>query len=170
MQQKPALSTSQLFMWRSLLAIAWADGNCGPEEIAYFAKVFDNLPRYYALTAEQRNKLAEDLESPQKAELLFPHINDPEVRDTLICYAGDLVMLDGVLDPSEDAILKRLRLWQHPAHDKEELRTEIRQFRAERMQESEQERRQFKQEAQGAHPLYAAVDRLLTRLGIDPVD
>jgi hypothetical protein len=164
------LSVSEFYMWRSLLAIAWADGSCGTEETDYFAKVFDNLSNYYALTAEQRNTLANDLENPQKAETLFPYINEPEAFNNLLCYAEDLVKLDGVVSPTEEDILKRLRLWQHPTYDKEELRKELRAFVAERRRENEEERLEVKKWAAGMHPLYAAVDRLLARVGIDLIE
>lgn len=170
MSNKKHLSVSELYMWRSLLAIAWADGSCGAEEIAYFAKVFDNLSRHYALTQEQRNTLADDLEAPQRADMLFPYINEPEVRANLLCYAEDLVMLDGVFDPNEESILQRLRLWNNPDYDKEKLRGEIRDFLTTRRRENEEEHLAIKEWAKGKHPLYAAVDRLLERLGIDLIE
>lgn len=172
MQEKPPLSTSEFYMWRSLLAIAWADGECGAEEIAYFAKLFDNLPRYYALTQSQRDTLAKDIEAPDdmSPETLFAHINEPGPRTTLILYAQDLVMLDGVLDAREDEILKKLRLWEQPAYDRDALRVEIRKLIADNRAASEKERQAIRTQIRGMHPLYDACDKLLIRLGIDLIE
>ena len=152
-------------MWRALLAIAWADGDCGEEETAYFGQVFDNLPRYYDMTRDQKNLLADALEKPEKAEALFPYINDPEVRGMLVTFAEDLVLLDGVVDPGEEAILQHLRQWNLPC-DKEALRQEVRQV----IGATRQEKEEIRQQVRGMSPLYKAVDRLLMRLGIDLIN
>ena len=170
--KKPQLSTSMFYMWRALLAIAWADGNCGKEETAYFAKVFENLARYFDLSQEQRNTLANDLEHPSELEalVLFSHINDPDVRGKLITFAHDLVMLDGELHPNEEDILRRLRLTEAPSLDREALKVEIQQIIVIGREKRTQEKADLRQEIRNMSPLYAAVDRLLMAFGIDVID
>lgn len=171
-KNKPPLSTSMFYLWRSLLAIAWADGDCGKEETAYFAKVFDNLARYFDLTQEQRNALGDDLETPSTlgARVLFSHINDPDVRGKLITFAHDLVMLDGELHPNEEDILQRLRLTEDPSLDREALRIEIREIMASGRAKRAQEKAELREEIRSMSHLYAAVDRLLMAFGIDIID
>lgn len=170
--EKPQLSNSMFNMWRCLLAIAWADGNCGKEETAYFGKVFENLARYFDLSQEQRNTLGDDLENPSALEALtlFSHINDPDVRGKLITFAEDLVMLDGELHPNEEDILRRLHLTEDPSLDREALKVEIRQIIAAGREKRAQEKAELREEIRNMSPLYAAVDQLLMALGIDVID
>lgn len=166
MQDKLPLSPSQFYMWRCLLAISWEDGNCDEKEVAYFAKVFDNLPRSYALTQQQRDTLAHDLETPGEApEAFFPYITDPAVRETLVLYAHDLIKLDG-RDPDADAIMKRLKLWQHPSYDREQLRTEFDDIVARDRQQDKEAADEILQKMDNASPLFAALDKFKARLGI----
>lgn len=168
-EQKTPLSTSMFYMWRCLLAVAWADGNCGKEETDYFAKVFENLNRFFDLTQDQRDALADDLINAKKIDGLYAHINDPEARDTLVGFATDLALLDGVLDPNEEDILKRLHLHRNPAYDKEALRLEIRQLIEGKRAERAAERGALRNEIRAMSPLYNAVDRILMKLGIDVI-
>lgn len=168
--QKPHLTSGMFYMWRCLLALAWADGSCGEEETAYFAKVFDNLARYYDLTQEQRNALAGDLEHPGDAIAFFTHINEPEAREMLVVFAHDLAKLDGEIHPNEEEILKRLRLWDSPQLDKEALRAEVREIIRSGRHQRAAEKEEIRAHVRSMSPLYAAVDRLLLRLGIDLID
>ncbi|TNE31237.1 MAG: TerB family tellurite resistance protein [Alphaproteobacteria bacterium] len=163
--QKQYFPTSMFYMWRSLLLLAWADGECGHEETAYFAQVFDNLPRYYSLTQEHKDTLAAELVAPQNQAVhdFFAYINDPDTRRNLYLFAHDLAMLDGILHPAEKDILDRLQLGAPAALTMEEVCGII----VEVEEESERERQQIRQEIQALGPFYAALDRLLLRLGID---
>jgi hypothetical protein len=164
---KIPLSTSQFYMWRMLLAIAWVDGSCGEEETAYFAKVFDNLDRYFILTQQQRDALANGLLQAEDPWALFSYINEPEPRRLLVLYAEALVLLDGVLDPKEEEILKRLHVIDPPGYDTENLRGEVRtiiaEARAQRLQEMEDLRREIHKRS----PHVAVLDWLLRKVGID---
>lgn len=155
------------YMWRSLLALAWADGYFSREETAHFAEVFDNLPRYYSLTQEQKNTLADELVAPQNRDVtdFFSYINDPETRRNLYLFARDLAMLDGIVCPVEQDILDRLHLGAPAALTQEEVHNVIVGV----AEKSEQERQDIRQELRSLHPFYDALDRLLLRLGIDLV-
>lgn len=168
--QKQPLSTSMFYMWRCLLAIAWSDGRCGEEETAYFGKVFDNLARYFDMTQEQRDTLADDLLFAKNIDKLFNHINDPEARGTLMVFAEDLIVLDGHVDPSEEDILKKLKLWDNPGYDREQLRTDIRNLRITQQSTRASDKEKLRAEVRASNILFNAVDRLMMRLGIDLVD
>ena len=165
--QNQSLPASMFYLWRSLLALAWADGECGREETAYFAKVFDNLAHYYDLTQEQKNTLADELVAPQNRDAadFFSYINDPETRRNLYLFAYDLAMLDGVVCPAEKDILDKLHLGAPAALTREEIHTVVTEVE----EKSEQERQDIREEIRSLHPFYAALDRLLLRLGIDLV-
>ncbi len=169
-QQKKPLDTSKFYMWRCLLAIAWADGECGPEETEYFGKVFDNLPRFYDMTQEQCNALADDLVTARKIDGLLSHINDPEVRGTLLGFARDLVALDGITTPGEDDILKRLHIDGIPMHDNQNMRTEIREVIKRQDKKSAEEIEKLRMEAHLRNPFFATLDNLLLQFGIDLLD
>lgn len=168
--QKQPLCTSMFYMWRSLLAIAWSDGRCGEEETAYFAKVFDNLARFFDMTQEQRDILADDLVIGKNVDKLFNYINDPEARSTLVIFAEDLIMLDGKLDPNEEDIIRKLKLWDEPGYDREQLRIDIQKLRGEQRDARAEEKKRLRFEIRSTNALFNAVDRLMLRLGIDLVD
>jgi len=163
--QKQSLPASMFYMWRSLLSLAWADGECGRAETAYFAKVFDNLARYYSLTQEQKDTLGDDLVAPQSSDILdlFSYINDPETRRNLYLFAHDLAMLDGVLHPAEKDILDKLHMGAPAALTREEVHDVIVEIEG----KSEEERQALRKEIRELGPFYDALDRLLLRLGID---
>jgi hypothetical protein len=164
---RPPLSTSQFYMWRMLLAITWADGSCGEEETAYFAKVFDNLDSYYTLTQEQREALAQGLQAAEEPWAFFSHINEPDSRRLVVLYAEALVMLDGVLDPKEKEILERLRLWDQPSYDTEQLRQEVQQIVADASTLREKEKEDIRSGVYKRNRHVAVLDWLLRQVGID---
>jgi hypothetical protein len=163
--QKQSLPASMFYLWRSLLLLAWTDGECGREETAYFAKVFDNLARYYNLTQEQKDTLADDLVAPQNRDILdfLSYINDPDTRRVLYVFAYDLALLDGILHPAEKEILDKLHISAPAAMTQEEIRNVV----AELEDKAEQERQELRKHIRGMRPFYAALDTLLMRLGID---
>lgn len=167
---KKSLSTSAFYMWRCLVALAHADGKLQKEELDYFEKVFDNLPRYYALTQAQRDAFANDLYTPQDIDALFSHINDPEARAVLIGFAEDLALIDGNLHPNEKDILQKLHLKNPRAYDTEELLGDIRRDIEKNRLLWEKERAAMRETARARNPLFTAVDIVLMRFGIDILD
>lgn len=164
------LGTSMFYMWRALVALAHADGQMGQEEIDYFRKLFDTLPRHYELTVAQREAFADDLMNPKQIDLMLPFINDPEVRKMLLDYAEMLAWIDGVLDPREEDILKRLHQVASPEYDQSELaaelRARLRDSRAQYQAELEQMRKDMHQRS----PWLIPMDSLLQKCGIDMLD
>lgn len=122
MRQKEAINTSLFYMWRAVVTIAHADGIVHEAEKAYLGKIFANLDRMYILTAEQKSTLQNDLSKPQSLADMLRHINDPAARANVIYFGGLLARADGVLHPSEDAILKKLHADQMASLDMEQIR------------------------------------------------
>lgn len=157
--QKKPVGTSQFYMWRCVVALAHADGMVQDAERAYLNRIFGNM----ALTDEQKSTFQSDLSQPQDIAQLLSHINEPEWRGQLVYFAGLLARADGVLDPTEDAILKKLRADQMASLDMDQIRADVK-----RAVNDEMFRHDMSQSAlrpQGG--LMAVIDSLLLRLGID---
>jgi len=170
MNTKPALSTGMFYMWRCLIAVAHADGKLGMEELDRLEKIFDNLQQYFALTEQQRHAFADDLHQPQEIDVLFSRVNEPEARDLLFGFAEEMAWADGVLDPGEEDVLRRLRLKNPENFDREALRQEIRTDIARHKAEWDAERATMRKTARGRNPYFYAVDVILMKMGIDVLD
>ena len=151
-------------MWRCVIAIAHADGLVQEEERAYIQKILDNLGRLYALTPEQKATFARELDAPKMQSIseLLSHINDPATRADLIYFGGLLAYADGVLDPREEEILKKLRA----TTDMAQIHTHVKEAVADEMFRTDLARDAVRPQ-QG---LCAILDRLLLRAGIDLLD
>lgn len=121
------IETSLFYMWRCVAAIAHADGHVSDAEKAYLRRVFAGLDRLYGLTADQRQTLENDLETPQRIGDLLRYVNDPAARAQLIYFGNLLAYADGHLHPEEKAILDKLRADQLASLDLETLRRDVRQ-------------------------------------------
>lgn len=119
------ISTSAFYMWRCVIAIAHADGKVQDAEREYLTRIIGNMDRAFGMTDDQRAAFAQDLVTPQKISSLLPYINDPACRGQLVYFAGLLAYADGNLDPSEDAILKKLRADQLASLDMNQIRKDV---------------------------------------------
>jgi len=157
------LSHDMFYMWRCVIALAHADGKVVPEERAYLDKVFSNMDRAYALTAEQKKTFADDLEAAQDIWALLRHINNPAVRGQLIYFCGLLARADGHEHPSEESIIKKLRAEQMASIDMEAVRGHVKEAVADEMF-----RHDLSQSAiRPQHGISGIIDHFLQRLGID---
>lgn len=158
-QPKKPVGTSQFYMWRCIVAIAHADGVVKAEERRYLQRIFNNM----ALTEEQKAAFAADLDAPQDIASLLSHINEPEWRGQLIYFAGLLARADGVLDPSEEVLLKKLHADQMASLDMEQIRADVKMA-----VDNEMFQHDLKQSAlRPKNGFVAVLDSLLLRLGID---
>jgi uncharacterized membrane protein YebE (DUF533 family) len=167
---KKDLSDSLFYMWRCVIAIAHADGSIPQQERNYLDTVIGNLERIYGLTPEQDKILDADLREPQNVSSLLPHVTAPEDRASLI-YFGDLVAhADGIVTPNEHDILQKLHDDQMKTIDVEKLRKEIESDLAANRKDRAQELAQIHKTEQKKHPVFAALDRLMLRFGVDMLD
>ncbi|HYD18466.1 MAG TPA: DUF533 domain-containing protein [Patescibacteria group bacterium] len=150
---------SQFYMWRCVVALAHADGRVAPAERDYLNGVFSRMN----LTAAQKSTFHDDLANPQDLPALLRQINEPEWRGQLIYFGGLLARADGDLDPSEDAILKKLHADQLASLDMEQIRRDVK-----KAVDDEMFRHDLKMSELRPHGnLAAVIDSLLLRLGID---
>ena len=118
------------------------------------------------LTADQRKTFSDDIKKPQKISDLLPYINDPACRAQLIYFGGLLAHADGLVDPNEDAILKKLRADQLSSLDMEKIRGHVRdEIEGEMLHQDLRE-----SELHPQNGFTAVLDALLLRLGIDVMD
>ena len=145
------------------MAVAWIDSDFGDDEITYFEKVFDNLLRYYDMTDDQRQILADDLEVAKPPEQLYPHIMDQTVRSELLNFVDIVVNLDGVLDPNENQLVEKLQSWHYPVYNADELMKEIRESRSQRKQEHVDRARSLNQSEKKRNSFFMALDNVLDK-------
>lgn len=160
------ISTSTFYMWRVIIAIAHADGRVQDEERAYLKRIFANMDRVYGLTAEQKTAFESDLTTPQSIPDMMRYINDPSCRGQLIYFGGLLARADGVLDPKEDEILKKLRADQLASLDMDRIRKDARDAVADQIFRHDIAMQEYRPQK----GLCAVLDSLLLRLGIDLMD
>ncbi len=158
-QQKKPVGASQFYMWRCVVAIAHADGKVQAEEREYLGRIFDKM----GLTAEQRETFRQDAETPQDIATLLAHINEPEWRGQLIYFAGLLARADGVLAPSEEQLIKKLRGDQMASLDMDQIRADVKKAVDDEMFQHDLKMSEIRPQ----RGLSAVLDSLLLRLGID---
>jgi len=115
------------------------------------------------LTEEQRKTFEGDLQAAQGIPQLLAHINEPEWRGQLIYFAGLLARADGVLDPSEEVLIKKLHADHMASLDMDKIRADVKKAVGDEMF-----RHDLKQsEIRPQRGLSAILDSLLLRMGID---
>jgi uncharacterized membrane protein YebE (DUF533 family) len=167
---KRELSESLIYMWRCVIALAHADGTVQDEEKTYLDNIVANLDRVYGLTPAQKKVFADDMKTPRKISDLLPHVKNPEDRASLIYFGDLLVWKDGELSASEEEILKKLHDDQMSKVDVAKLEAEIKADLKKRQATRVQELKQLHASEQKKHPVFAALDRLMLRMGIDIFD
>lgn len=151
------------YMWRCVIVIAHADGVVTDKEKAYLNNVFTNMGRAYALTAEQESAFKDDMENEKKIADLLPYINDPAARSQLIYFGGLLARADGVLDPQEDAILKKLHADQLKSLDMDQIRIQVKAAVKDELFQHDLKMNSTRPQ----RGITAVLDRFLQWLGID---
>ncbi|MCC6597966.1 MAG: TerB family tellurite resistance protein [Alphaproteobacteria bacterium] len=100
-----ALTSSQFYMWRTLFAIAHADGVVSEEEVRFMAEALEDFP----FSKTQRAILNEDVKHAQGIEVMFQGITDARDLAAFFKYARILVHIDGEFSESEQKIMQRLQ-------------------------------------------------------------
>lgn len=103
-----ALNHSQFYMWRTVIAMAHADGYVCSDERSYFETIFNNLKNATSISDEQLATLESDLTNKQDPADMFAHIEEPQFRGQAVDFARVLAYKDGNACPDEQAILAKL--------------------------------------------------------------
>ncbi|TAL27996.1 MAG: TerB family tellurite resistance protein [Alphaproteobacteria bacterium] len=161
------ISDSLFNMWRCVIALAHADGEVQSEERAYIERIIGNLDRVYGLSPEQKKIFEDELQHAGDLKELLPHVKEPQDRASLVYFADIIVWADGTLSEEEEKLLKQLRDDQMSKVDMNKARTQIEADRIKRAIESDREAAKMRIETGKKSPTFAALDRLLRKLGID---
>jgi hypothetical protein len=159
------INDSFFHMWRGVIIMAHADGIIHEKEREFFESLFEKMAETYALTPGHLQVFAADLETAQDVETVLPHITDLEHRSLLLFFCQAVAWIDGNLNPDEAELLTRLhRAFGQGAG---QVMADIRLGIVDQMS-----RRKFDLEERHIqrNPLFYAIDALLGRLGIPPLD
>jgi uncharacterized membrane protein YebE (DUF533 family) len=120
------LTESAFYMWRCIIAVAHADGAVQDAELEYLDKMFTQMHRDDALTAEQTEVLGQDLTTPQNVSELLKHVTDHGDRHQLIYYAALMAKANDDLDPGEEDIIRKLSAGEISDAEVDQLLKDIR--------------------------------------------
>lgn len=167
--KKEPLSNSAFYMWRCVIALAHADGLVQQAERDYLERIFTRMDSLGSLTPEQKASFAADLAAPggQSIPELLSHINEPVWRSQLIYFGYLLARADGVLDPREEDILKKLHADQLSSLDMGQIRGQVQAAVDDEMFKHSLEMQKLAPEKGFLIPF---LDRQLARLGLDLLD
>lgn len=158
------VSTSKFYMLRCLIAMAHIDGVVTEEEHSYISAILNRIP----LTAQQRETLEDDFDRAQDIPDLLRHINEPRFRGQLVDFARILAYKDGVLHPSEEDMLQKLRAYAMDGIDLEGLRAQVQQSVASKMAAHDIEVDKNRPHRHGhIIPWFQLLDEFLLSRGID---
>lgn len=85
------VTDSHLYMWRTVFALAHADGNVSDAEARFLAEEMDGVN----LSPEQKDLLYSDLQNPQSVDEMFDKITDAADRTKFFEIARELIAIDG---------------------------------------------------------------------------
>ncbi len=103
--QKPLITRSQFYMWRTLFALAHVDSIVSAEEVRFMAEALEDIP----FSPEQRLILEDDIKHGQDVEGMFFQITDLQDQSAFFRFARNLVHVDGDFGPEEQKIMLRLQ-------------------------------------------------------------
>lgn len=163
---KKPFTDSLFYMWRGVILMAHADGVVHDKEKVFFDKIFIRIASHYAATPEQLQMLARDMLEPQDVEEVIRHVTEPLHKSLLVYFGQVVASLDGVLAYDEAALIGRLQGAFGAKPDTEEVMTSIRAEISAHMQK----RKADAEIGKVREPLAYALDALLGRLGMEPLE
>ena len=92
-------------MWRTLFAIAHADGVVTDEEIRFMAEALEDIP----FSDEQMAVLTSDMGSPQDVTEMFAKVDDAKDQSEFFNFARTLVHADGDYGIEEQDVMLKLK-------------------------------------------------------------
>ncbi len=98
------LSSSRFYMWRTIFALAHADGVVSEQEIDFLNKNTENLP----LSDSQREILSKDLVEEKDPAVMFTQVMDGKDREEFFTLARVLCWSDGDYDEQEKRVMNIL--------------------------------------------------------------
>lgn len=117
------VSESRFNMWRTIFAMAHADGIVKAEETEFLNEYLGNV----RFSDEQKEVLLEDLKNPKDIGELFSAISESSDRAQFFFFARMLAWCDGDFDEQEKVIIERLRNSQLANIDIDKISSSIRE-------------------------------------------
>jgi hypothetical protein len=104
-EQELKVSESEFYMWRSVFAIAHADGVISDMEVQFMHDVLDKYP----FSDFQRDILKNDIKDKQDIMSMFSLVSEQEHRSQFFYFARMLCWCDGDFDAQEQEIMTKLK-------------------------------------------------------------
>lgn len=92
---------SEFYMWRTLFAVAHADGVVTTEEVRFMAEALEDHP----FNEEQKEILSDDIKEPKDPSEMFEKIGDAADQARFFKFARDLVWVDGDFGGDEQKVM-----------------------------------------------------------------
>lgn len=165
--QRQPFTDSMFNMWRCVIAVGHADGVIHEKERELFEKVLRSLAATYELTEEQMATFSRDLSERQDVFGMLPAVTAPECRALLLFFSQIVASIDGTLAYDEATLVGRLHGKIGSSPDTRDRVAEIRRDIADQMSKR---RADAGTAAASRNPIYYALDALLLRLGMAPVN
>lgn len=99
------VTESEFYMWRTLFAIAHADGHVTEEEVRFMAEAMEDVP----FSLPQAEILKQDMRTPKDIIEMFTGVTDALDQARFFKFARELVWADGVYAHEEQNILLKLQ-------------------------------------------------------------
>ncbi|HYD17421.1 MAG TPA: TerB family tellurite resistance protein [Patescibacteria group bacterium] len=163
---KKPFTESMFYMWRGIILMAHADGVVHDKERVFFDRIFAKILHSYDATPEQMQMLARDMHETQDIDEVMRHVTEPLHKSLLVYFGQVVASLDGVLAYDEAALIGRLQGAFGAKPDTEDLMTDIRAEIVAYMQKRKTDAEAGKQR----EPIAYALDALLGRLGMEPLE
>lgn len=122
-------SVEKFIILRCLVAMAHADGVVTDDEISYI----NNFAEQISLSPLQKAQLSTDFDVAQDPFILFSQLENPAARSQVLYFARILAHQDGVLDPSEEELLRHLNMASSGQENFEPIKELARQVAADHL-------------------------------------
>lgn len=99
-----SLNESRFYMWRTVVAMAHADGVVTPHELSFI----NDYVRDINLSQEQLDIVGQDILNPQDISEMFSNITESQDKTDFFALARALSWCDGDYDAQEKCIIENL--------------------------------------------------------------
>jgi hypothetical protein len=156
---------SQIAMWRSAIALAWANGTLDEGEKALLLQYFkDNI----YLTDAQRAQLIKDMEHKIELGDVWGSISDAQDRAHLIDIAPSLFSKHGTPTPEERALYDKMFADQMATVDTKKLQQEIGAIKAHIPIEKQEIEKEYAKDFNNFGPIGRMIYHFNKMLGLEP--
>ena len=136
-----AQTSSNVALYRGLIALAWADHELHPDEKSTLHDIIDN---HIGLTDEDRTKLHSEVERRVSLSSVWPDITDPQHRARLIDMANIIFQQDGDFSDAERDLIETFRVRHLNSIDIDAVRADMSGFMADHAEKLEAEREEIR--------------------------